>query len=86
MNRQRNVLLALFGWLSLFVLMANGQQAEVVTKITDEELEVMSDQELELICIERGFELIQDEMEDGDLTHEDYVDAAKRCLAIEEDM
>lgn len=63
--------------------LSNGQQAQ--PQILDSELESMSDQELELICIERGFELIRDESDEG-LTHDDYIDAAKRCLAIEADM
>ncbi|CAB9516207.1 expressed unknown protein [Seminavis robusta] len=54
-------------------------------KLSVEELEALTDQELELICLERGFELIRDGSE-GDLTHDDYVEAARRCLAIEEDM
>ena len=56
-------------------------------KIGLDDLESMTMEELELICVERGFELIRDDSEGGgDLTHADYVDAARRCLAIEEDM
>ena len=51
------------------------------------DLESMTQEELEFICIERGFELIQDDTSGEEaLTHADYVDAARRCLAIEEDM
>jgi hypothetical protein len=53
--------------------------------LTTEELDALTDRELELICVERGFELIKDGSE-GELTHADYVEAARRCLAIEEDM
>jgi len=49
-------------------------------------LESLTTEELELICVERGFELVHDENEPGELTHADYVEAARRCLAIEEDM
>jgi len=49
-------------------------------------LESLTTEELELICVERGFELVHDENEPGALTHADYVEAAQRCLAIEEDM
>ena len=61
-----------------------------------EDLEAMSKEELELICVERGFELIRggdattnsdnDDDDDDELTHADYVDAAQRCLAIEREM
>ena len=72
------------------------------THYTDADLEKMTIIELERICLDRGFEVVQDdsgilvegnEREDGDgdftpppLSHDDYVDAAKRCLAIEKEM
>ena len=62
------------------------EQEQASAKEPDlEMLESMSDDELELICVERGFELIRDDSQ-GELTHADFVDAAQRCLAIEEDM
>ena len=74
------------------------------THYTDADLEKMTIIELERICLDRGFEVVQDdssilvegkEREEGDygaftppppLSHDDYVDAAKRCLAIEKEM
>lgn len=58
---------------------------------TDEELDAMSDEELELICVVRGFELVKDHVieETGEvytLQHTDYVTAAKQCLSIEREM
>ena len=75
------------------------------THYTDADLEKMTTIELERICLDRGFEVVQDDSsilsvqegngkEEGDidvvspppLSHDDYVDAAKRCLAIEKEM
>eukprot|EP00980_Cylindrotheca_fusiformis_P018843 scaffold6278_cov105-Cylindrotheca_fusiformis.AAC.2 len=58
---------------------------------SDEELAALSDAELELICLVRGFELVKDHIDEAtgekyELTHDDYVDAAKQCLAVEEEM
>ena len=58
---------------------------------TDEELNSMSDGELESICVDRGFHLVKDDVDPNTgkpyvLAHEDYVDAAQRCLAIEKEM
>jgi hypothetical protein len=67
-----------------------GQEEQLIT-ITDADLKAMTNEELEAICIQRGFELSKDEVdpETGEvyvLRHEDYVEAAQRCLAIEQDM
>lgn len=56
-----------------------------------EELQVMTDEELEHICIARGFELVKDDVDEttGEIyimSHDDFVEAAQRCLAIEEEM
>lgn len=58
---------------------------------TDEELDAMSDEDLELICIVRGFELVKDHVneETGEvytIQHSDYIEAAKQCLSIEKEM
>jgi hypothetical protein len=50
-------------------------------------LKNMSNQELEEICIERGFELITDELDDETglpvvSTHQDYIDAAIQCIQM----
>jgi hypothetical protein len=56
-----------------------------------EELQAMSEEQLEDICIQRGFELLKDEVdattgEVYQLSHQDYVEAAMKCLAIEQEM
>ena len=58
---------------------------------TDEELSGMSDEDLELICSIRGFELVKDHIDEqtGEvytLQHIDYVAAAKQCLSMEREM
>lgn len=58
---------------------------------TDEELDAMSDVDLEHICLVRGFELVKDHLneETGEvytIQHVDYVAAAKQCLSIEIEM
>jgi len=58
----------------------------------DEEYDLadMTDEELEEICVSRGFELVRElDKTTGDevvYTHQDYVDAASECLQIEEDL
>jgi len=50
-------------------------------------LEDMTNEELEEICNSRGFELVREaDNDDGDYTHQDYVDAAAECLQIEADL
>jgi len=58
---------------------------------TDERLKAMSEKELEQICLSRGFEIMRDEIDattglPHTLSHDDFVEAAKRCLAIEDEM
>ena len=53
--------------------------------------ELPSEEELEKICRIRGFEIMRDEIDPStglphELSHDDYVEAARRCLAIEEEM
>jgi len=79
--------------LSVFVAKA---QEEIASSIISNSnygdymnLESLSDEELEAICTERGFELVKEKNADGDeisYTHEDYMDAASQCLAIEAEM
>lgn len=55
---------------------------------TVEELEVLSDQELEAICRNLGLALI-DTDEAGNklsLSHADYVEAARQCLEVQDQM
>lgn len=51
-----------------------------------DDLESMSDEELEEICTSRGFELARESDEAVVYTHQDYVDAATECLQIEADL
>jgi DNA invertase Pin-like site-specific DNA recombinase len=56
-----------------------------------QDLEAMTKEELERICFERGFEMVQDEIDEStgepyQLTHQDYIEAAQRCLSIEQEM
>jgi hypothetical protein len=83
--------LVILVWLANGFLFVDAQGQTTATTIEGEDepeldLESMSNTELERICLERGFELVRDYSQGGELTHEDYVDAARRCLAIEQDM
>jgi hypothetical protein len=55
-----------------------------------EDLEAMTNEELEEICTSRGFEVVKEtDAETGEAkvySHEDYVHAAKQCLDIEAEM
>lgn len=56
-----------------------------------ESLYTMTDSELERICHEMGFDLIRDELDEetGEkitFSHEDYVEAARQCLSIREQL
>ena len=51
---------------------------------TQDDLEAMTEIELENICVQRGFQLVNDESDE--LTKQDYIEAAQRCLAIEQEM
>ena len=81
--------------LSIQVTLISGQdqvEAEVVEyEYSQSDLEIMTETELEDICIKRGFQLVNDDLdpETGEkysLTKQDYVEAAQRCLAIEKEM
>jgi hypothetical protein len=69
------------------IVFVMGQQEEY----SEESLQAMSKEQLEDICIQRGFELLKDELDPSTgevylLSHQDYVDAAMKCLAIEQEM
>lgn len=75
-------------WLLLVVLLspavtALAAEADSAAGGGEVDLYSLSDAELEEICTVRGFELVHD---DTVLTHDDYVEAARQCLAIEQDM
>ena len=48
----------------------------------------LTDVELEAICTDRGFELVRETLTHDEIvyTHQDYVEAAQQCLAIEAEM
>lgn len=56
-----------------------------------EELTAMTDDELEQICVTRGFTILRDAIDPAtgkpyDLSHDDFVEAARQCLEIEQEM
>lgn len=56
-----------------------------------ERLQAMGKEELEKICLVRGFEIMHDEIDPStglpyELSHDDFVEAARRCLEIEQEM
>ena len=58
---------------------------------TTEELTAMTDDELEQICVTRGFTILRDAIDPDtgksyDLSHDDFVEAARQCLEIEQEM
>jgi hypothetical protein len=55
---------------------------EVIVEIEDY-LDAMSDEQLIGMCSERGFGIVNDE---GELEHKDYVEAARRCMSMEDEM
>jgi hypothetical protein len=55
---------------------------EVVVEIEDY-LDAMSNEQLIGMCSERGFGIVNDEAE---LEHKDYVEAARRCMSMEDEM
>ena len=63
----------------LLVALASGQ-----IEYSQADLEAMTEVELEDICLQRGFQLVNDELDE--LTKQDYIEAARRCLAIEQEM
>lgn len=67
-------------------LAADAAAGTVSGEETEIDLYSLSDAELEEICTIRGFELVHEEDETQTFTHDDYVEAARQCLAIERDM
>ena len=65
--------------LILLVALVSGQE-----EYSQLDLEGMTEAELEDICIKRGFQLVNEEA--VELTKHDYIEAAQRCLAIEQEM
>ena len=63
---------------------------QAVASVSHEELSVLTDAELEKICLSRGFELqFQVDATTGEKmqpSHDDYIEAAKQCLAIEKEL
>jgi hypothetical protein len=58
---------------------------------SESELQALSNEELERLCSERGFELVKNDIDPTtgliyELTPADYVEAAQRCVAIEQEM
>jgi len=70
---------ALFIIFTLFVALVSGQE-----DYSQADLEAMTEVELKDICVKRGFQLVNDGLDE--LTKQDYIEAAQRCLAIEQEM
>jgi len=65
--------------LMILVVLVSGQE-----EFTQADLEAMTEAELENICVQRGFQLVNENSEE--LSKQDYIEAAQRCLAIEQEM
>ena len=77
--------------LSCFATVVVVGQEQQQLQYTEADLRGMTEQELENICIQRGFELLKDEVDPAtgevyQLSHDDFVQAALKCLAIEQEM
>ena len=73
----------------LLVLLAWSLVVTTAASVQQSDLETMSDAELEAICTNLGFVVIDQDPETGhpiQLTHTDYVEAARQCLTIEAEM
>lgn len=52
------------------------------------DLSSMSEEQLEKVCEDRGYEMAKDEIDNDTgipliFTHDDYIEAAKQCLSID---
>ncbi len=82
-------LLLVLVWSTIIVV--SSSSSESTLKRDDEiDLESLTNEELEQICMMRGFELKKEvDAQTGKLveySHEDYVEAARQCLDIEAEM
>lgn len=62
----------------------NDEETKEETITVKSNLELLADEELQAICAERGFEVSASGGQE--MSHEDYVEAAKRCLSLENEM
>jgi hypothetical protein len=60
------------------------EEQEEIT--VDDYLATLSVEELQAICGDRGFAIEEDQASVDGLTYEDYLEAARRCLTLEEEM
>jgi hypothetical protein len=81
------LLMILSPWCATNIIMVSCQD---VASVSHEELSGLTDAELEKICLKRGFELqYQVDATTGEKmqpSHDDYIEAAKQCLAIEKEL
>lgn len=82
MGKRRNSVFYGLWFLLLALLLSAGRAVQVTKEVDEIDLDSLSDPELEEICTLRGFELVKE----GVFSHDDYVEAARQCLAIERDM
>ena len=82
MGKRRNSVYCGLWFLFLVLLLSAGRALQVTKEADEIDLDSLSNPELEEICALRGFELVKE----GVFSHDDYVEAARQCLAIERDM
>ena len=85
-NPVKMVSILFFAYVLCFLTLVVGQEV-----YTQEELTAMTDDELEQICVTRGFTILRDAIDPDtgkpyDLGHDDFVEAARQCLQIEQEM
>ena len=88
-RKMKLFLLLVLVWSTIIVV--SSSSSESTLKRDDEiDLESLTNEELEQICMMRGFELKKEvDTQTGKLveySHEDYVEAARQCLDIEAEM
>ena len=76
--------LHLFTALLIAVLALSCAMVSLAQEELSQQLEEMDDVALEMICTDRGFELLRDEA--NPFSHEQYVKAARQCLELEAEM
>jgi len=89
-SHRRPVFVFFLYTLLLLLLQATSLSGQV-EEHNHSDLEHMTEAELEDICIKRGFQLVNDDIDPDTgevftLTKQDYIEAAQRCLAIEKEM
>jgi len=70
---------------AILLVVVSSQDGDNSTEIVVEDyLASLSTSDLRQICLDRGFDIAQDGQKE--LTHKDYMEAARRCLTLEDEM